>query len=87
MNKIESLVLVKIKWILKETERVATFFAMFYASINAGSLISTFVSPLLRENVVCFDREDCFFVAFLVPCVLMFVSLIGKSQTYQSGML
>ena len=52
---------------------------MFYASINAGSLISTFASPILREDVVCFDREDCFFVAFLVPCVLMFISLISES--------
>jgi len=59
---------------------VTSFFAMFYASINAGSLISTFASPILREDVVCFDREDCFFVAFLVPCVLMFISLISKSS-------
>ena len=55
---------------------------MFYASINAGSLISTFASPILREDVVCFDREDCFFVAFLVPCVLMFISVVSKLQNW-----
>ena len=26
---------------------------MFYAAINAGSLLSTFISPILREDVSC----------------------------------
>ena len=32
-------------------ERVSGFFSLFYASINAGSLLSTFISPILREKV------------------------------------
>ena len=64
-------------------EQVAGFFSLFYASINAGSLLSTFISPILREEVECFGREDCFFIAFLIPAILMFVAILaflfGKS--------
>lgn len=64
-------------------EQVAGFFSLFYASINAGSLLSTFISPILREEVECFEREDCFFIAFLIPAILMFVAILaflfGKS--------
>ena len=58
-------------------ERVSSFFSLFYASINAGSLLSTFISPILREKVKCFDRDDCYFVAFLVPACLMAVAILG----------
>ena len=37
----------------KSSRRVTGFFSMFYAAINAGSLLSTFISPILREDVSC----------------------------------
>lgn len=54
---------------------LATFFSLFYMSINAGSLISTTVTPILREDVHCFGEEDCFSLAFGVPGVLMITSI------------
>ena len=30
---------------------ITSFFSMFYASINAGSMLSTLVTPILREEV------------------------------------
>ena len=57
-------------------EQLAGFFSLFYASINAGSLLSTFISPILRDTQ-CFDRDDCFFIAFIVPAVLMGVAIIA----------
>lgn len=63
----------------QQVAQLATFFSLFYFSINAGSLISTFVTPILRADVHCFDEEDCFSLAFGVPGVLMLVS-IGKQQ-------
>ena len=50
-----------------EEESLSAFFSFFYFAINAGSLVSTFVSPLLREKASCFDREDCYFAAFMLP--------------------
>ncbi|XP_006036704.2 solute carrier family 15 member 2 isoform X1 [Alligator sinensis] len=51
------------------------FFSVFYLSINAGSLISTFVTPVLRGDVKCFGG-DCFALAFGVPAVLMVLALV-----------
>jgi len=52
-----------------------SFFSLFYLSINAGSLVSTFVSPLIREQVQCFG-DDCYALAFGIPTALMFVAII-----------
>ncbi|XP_060117850.1 solute carrier family 15 member 2 isoform X2 [Heteronotia binoei] len=51
------------------------FFSVFYLSINAGSLISTFITPVLRGDVKCFGG-DCYALAFGVPAVLMVIALV-----------
>ncbi|CAF4745088.1 unnamed protein product [Pieris macdunnoughi] len=51
------------------------FFSLFYFSINAGSLISTFLTPILRADVHCFGEQDCYSLAFGVPGLLMIVSI------------
>lgn len=58
----------------QETYR-KSFFSLFYFAINAGSLVSTFVSPLIREEVQCWD-DDCYALAFGVPTALMVVAII-----------
>ncbi|CAO1383568.1 unnamed protein product [Diamesa tonsa] len=60
----------------EQAAQLATFFSFFYFSINAGSLISTSLTPILREDVHCFGDLDCFSLAFGVPGVLMVVSII-----------
>ncbi|XP_045439909.1 solute carrier family 15 member 2 isoform X2 [Pipistrellus kuhlii] len=57
-----------------EEER-SRYFSVFYLSINAGSLISTFVTPMLRGDVQCFG-EDCYALAFGVPGLLMLIALV-----------
>ena len=59
----------------EQAKQLATFFSFFYFSINAGSLISTSLTPILREDVHCFGDLDCFSLAFGVPGVLMVVSI------------
>ncbi|XP_041858389.1 solute carrier family 15 member 2 [Melanotaenia boesemani] len=51
------------------------FFSIFYMSINAGSLLSTFITPILRGDVQCFGG-DCYALAFGVPAALMIVALV-----------
>ncbi|GAB6029276.1 hypothetical protein CHUAL_005041 [Chamberlinius hualienensis] len=58
---------------VRERER---FFFIFYFAINAGSLISTYVTPLLRGSVQCFGSDTCFPLAFGVPAIIMVVSII-----------
>ncbi|XP_061465099.1 solute carrier family 15 member 2 isoform X2 [Rhineura floridana] len=51
------------------------FFSVFYLSINAGGLISTFITPVLRGNMECFGG-DCYALAFGVPAALMVIALV-----------
>lgn len=61
----------------EQAAQIATYFSLFYFSINSGSLISTSVTPILRESVHCFGDNTCYSLAFGVPAVLMVISL-GK---------
>ncbi|XP_041987142.1 peptide transporter family 1 isoform X2 [Aricia agestis] len=62
---------------LPEQERyLGYFFSLFYFAINAGSLISTFITPILRADVHCFGDNDCYSLAFGVPGILMIVSIV-----------
>ncbi|XP_017114568.1 peptide transporter family 1 isoform X2 [Drosophila elegans] len=60
----------------EQVKQITSFFSLFYFSINAGSLISTTVTPILREDVSCFGDINCYPLAFGVPAVLMIVSVI-----------
>jgi len=52
------------------------YFAAFYFAINAGSLISTLLTPKLRADVSCFDQDECFPLAFGVPAGLMAIATV-----------
>ncbi|KAH8264740.1 hypothetical protein KR044_008811, partial [Drosophila immigrans] len=60
----------------EQVKQITSFFSLFYFSINAGSLISTTVTPILREDVHCFDDINCYPLAFGVPAILMIVSVV-----------
>ncbi|XP_051562267.1 solute carrier family 15 member 1-like [Myxocyprinus asiaticus] len=55
----------------------STFFSIFYLSINAGSLLSTLITPILRAQECGFHtKQKCYPLAFGVPAALMVVALI-----------
>ncbi|XP_072436012.1 solute carrier family 15 member 2 [Chiloscyllium punctatum] len=58
----------------QDSER-SRFFSFFYLSINAGSLLSTIITPMLRAEVQCFGG-DCYALAFGVPAALMVIALV-----------
>lgn len=60
----------------EQARNVAKYFSMFYFAINLGSFISTMVTPLLREDLTCFDMEDCYPAGFGLPALLMILSII-----------
>ena len=55
------------------------FFNMFYLSVNVGSLISEFLTPKIR-GISCGEvlgyKDSCYFMAFLIPAILMGVALL-----------
>lgn len=50
------------------------FFSFFYMCINAGSTLSTAITPVLRA-IHCNGQDSCFPLAFGVPAILMVVSV------------
>uniref|UniRef100_A0A8B9EQK4 Solute carrier family 15 member 1 n=1 Tax=Anser cygnoides TaxID=8845 RepID=A0A8B9EQK4_ANSCY len=53
------------------------FFSIFYLAINAGSLLSTVITPILRaQQCGIHSKQQCYPLAFGVPAALMAVSLI-----------
>lgn len=53
---------------------ISTFFSWFYWAINAGSMLSMLITPVLRQNVHCFGQDSCYPLAFGLPAVLMVVA-------------
>ncbi|CAJ1087507.1 solute carrier family 15 member 1-like [Xyrichtys novacula] len=54
----------------------STFFSIFYLSINAGSLLSTLITPILRAQKCGKSSDSCYPLAFGVPAALMLVALV-----------
>ncbi|XP_067890352.1 solute carrier family 15 member 1-like isoform X2 [Heterodontus francisci] len=64
------------------------FFSIFYLSINAGSLISTLITPILRGQLCGKVPQPCYSLAFGVPAALMAAALlvfIGGSPLYKKS--
>lgn len=59
----------------QQDRQLEQFFSVFYFAINAGSLISTFVTPILRQDVHCFGEDSCYSLAFGLPAILMVVAI------------
>ncbi|NXT68026.1 S15A1 protein, partial [Chaetops frenatus] len=61
----------------EQEKQRSTFFSLFYLSINAGSLISTIVTPTLRATECgIHTKQQCYPLAFGVPAILMAVALV-----------
>lgn len=58
-----------------QNKYLASFFSLFYLSINIGSTIGTLITPVLRSDIKCFG-DDCYPLAFGLPAILMIVSVV-----------
>ncbi|KAI6183010.1 Peptide transporter family 1 [Aphelenchoides bicaudatus] len=59
-----------------QTRMISIFFSVFYFSINAGSMISTLVTPMLRSQS-CLNKDSCYSLSFGVPTAIMLVAIIA----------
>lgn len=57
-----------------QARELASFFALFYFSVNCGSVLSMVITPLIRTTE-CFGN-DCFPLAFFTPFILMVIAVI-----------
>lgn len=58
-----------------QTAQLRSYFSWFYFSINVGALLSTTITPILREDVQCFGDDDCYPLAFGLPAILMLIAI------------
>ncbi|KJE93139.1 hypothetical protein CAOG_08746 [Capsaspora owczarzaki ATCC 30864] len=74
------------QFVAGQERQLSIFFSMFYAAINTGSFMSMIITPMLRSDVHCFDRDNCFPLAFGVPAALIIVAtgiFIAGSRLYR----
>lgn len=68
----------------EQAASLQTFFAIYYFTINVGSLLSTVTTPKLRAEVRCFGEDTCYPLAFGLPALLMLfataIFLFGKRK-------
>ncbi|GMS95416.1 hypothetical protein PENTCL1PPCAC_17591 [Pristionchus entomophagus] len=55
------------------TRMISIFFSLFYFSINAGSTLSMFITPIFR-SIHCLGQDSCFPLAFGIPAILMLIA-------------
>jgi dipeptide/tripeptide permease len=59
-----------------QVKTIGRFFSVFYFTINAGSVLSMFLTPVLRSNVHCYGQKSCYPLAFGLPALLMIVATV-----------
>jgi len=59
----------------QQEKQLLHYTTKFTIAINVGALMSTFLTPELRQSVHCFGRDTCFPLAFGVPAVLMITAI------------
>lgn len=65
----------------EQATQLVKFFSIFYFSINLGSVLTTFVTPLLRSSS-CLGMDQCFPAGFGLPAVLMLISILIFASGY-----
>lgn len=59
----------------EQAQQLMKFFSIFYFAINLGSVLSTFITPMLR-TMSCFGMSECYAAGFGLPAILMILSIV-----------
>lgn len=59
----------------EQSAYVATYFSLFYASLNTGAFLSHAIPPILRSDFQCFGENDCYPLGFGVLTILLFMAI------------
>ena len=59
----------------EQESQLKKFFSIFYFVINLGSVLTTFITPIIRAKS-CFGMEECFAGGFGLPAVLMVLAIV-----------
>lgn len=53
------------------------FFSLFVIVVHGGTMVSTAVTPILRQDYKCFGADDCYPLAFGISVIMMGL-MLGK---------
>lgn len=59
----------------QQQEQLQRYVTKFMLVTGIGELVSTILTPVLRQNLHCFGRSTCYPLAFGLPAALMFAAL------------
>lgn len=62
--------------------QMLTFYSWLYLALQLGSLTAKLVTPILRQDILCFGDDDCYALAFGIPGVLTLITF-GRNLTLQ----
>ena len=68
-----------------QKKQMTSFFSLFYAAVNCGSLLSVLITPILRSSVSCFGQESCYPLSFGVPAILMCLAVCKFIVIWQTN--
>ncbi|UYV83066.1 SLC15A1, partial [Cordylochernes scorpioides] len=60
-----------------QERKLQKFFSFFYISVNVGSMVFSFVTPILKDNFRCFNDLTCYPLAFGLSCICIALSLLS----------
>lgn len=61
----------------EQATQLSFYFSLQYFALKCGSTIARASFPILREDVKCFGMSDCYPLAFLLPCIAMFLGFVS----------
>lgn len=60
----------------EQKKQLERYFSVQYFGVKCGSFLARIFFPMLREDVKCFGKDDCYSLTFGIPTVIMMISLI-----------
>lgn len=60
----------------EQATQLSVYFTLQYFALKSGSVLGRLLMPIIREDVKCFDMNDCYSLAFGVAAAVMFTALI-----------
>ena len=68
----------------EQKKQLERYFSVQYFGVKCGSFLSRILFPIVREDIKCFGKNDCYSMTFGIPMTIMVIStvifLIGSSS-------
>ncbi|CAG9803483.1 unnamed protein product [Chironomus riparius] len=60
----------------EQKKQLERYFSVQYFGVKCGSFLSRILFPIVREDIKCFGKNDCYSMTFGIPMTIMLISLV-----------